>query len=55
MLDDVSKPLDCLVIPVGGGGLISGIATAAKALQPDIEVIGVEVEQFPALFLAPFP
>ena len=50
MLDDVSKPLDCLVIPVGGGGLISGIATAAKALQPDIEVIGVEVEQFPALF-----
>ena len=34
--------LDALVVPVGGGGLISGMAIAAKALQPGIEVIGVE-------------
>jgi threonine dehydratase len=34
--------LDALVVPVGGGGLISGMAIAAKALQPEIEVIGVE-------------
>jgi threonine dehydratase len=34
--------LDALVVPVGGGGLISGMAIAAKALQPKIEVIGVE-------------
>jgi threonine dehydratase len=34
--------LDALVVPIGGGGLISGMAIAAKALQPGIEVIGVE-------------
>ncbi len=34
--------LDVMVVAIGGGGLISGIATAAKALKPDIEIIGVE-------------
>ncbi|MFD5293386.1 threo-3-hydroxy-L-aspartate ammonia-lyase [Streptomyces rochei] len=37
-------PLDALVVPVGGGGLIAGSATAAKALHPGIRVIGVEPE-----------
>jgi threonine dehydratase len=37
-------PLDVLLVCVGGGGLISGCATAAKALQPDIRVVGVEPE-----------
>ncbi|MGI5276478.1 threo-3-hydroxy-L-aspartate ammonia-lyase [Streptomyces rochei] len=37
-------PLDALVVPVGGGGLIAGSATAAKALHPGIQVIGVEPE-----------
>lgn len=41
--------LEVLVVPVGGGGLISGIATAAKALKPDIEVVGVEVEAYAAM------
>ena len=41
--------LDCLVIAVGGGGLIAGIATAAKALKPGIEVIGVQAQRFPAM------
>ncbi len=36
------KGLDHLIVPVGGGGLIAGCATAAKALVPDIRVIGVE-------------
>jgi threonine dehydratase len=36
--------LDLLVVPVGGGGLIAGCATAAKALRPDIRVVGVEPE-----------
>jgi threonine dehydratase len=40
--------LDCLVIPIGGGGLISGCAIAAKALKPGIEVIGVEVASYAA-------
>jgi len=41
--------LDTLVIAVGGGGLIAGVATAAKALRPDIEIIGVQTERFPAM------
>ncbi len=41
--------IDRLVIAVGGGGLISGIATAARALRPDIEVVGVQAERFPAM------
>ncbi|WP_055550468.1 threo-3-hydroxy-L-aspartate ammonia-lyase [Streptomyces sp. NBRC 110028] len=37
--------LDALVVPVGGGGLIAGSATAAKALHPTVKVIGVEPEE----------
>ena len=44
--------LDCLVVAVGGGGLIAGVATAAKALQPGIEVIGVQTERFPSMLNA---
>ena len=44
--------LDTLVIAVGGGGLISGIAVAAKALKPGIEIIGVETMRFPSMFAA---
>ena len=51
MLTQVPE-LDCLVIAVGGGGLISGIATAAKAMKPGIEVIGVQTTKFPAMFNA---
>jgi threonine ammonia-lyase medium form len=43
LLDDVPE-LDVLVVPVGGGGLIAGCATAAKALRPDIRIVGVEPE-----------
>jgi len=41
--------LDTLVIAVGGGGLISGIATAVRALAPGIEIIGVQTSRFPAM------
>jgi threo-3-hydroxy-L-aspartate ammonia-lyase len=41
LLEDVPA-LDLLVVPVGGGGLIAGCATAAKALRPEIRVVGVE-------------
>jgi threonine dehydratase len=37
------------VVAVGGGGLISGIATAARALMPGIEIIGVQTCRFPAM------
>jgi threonine dehydratase len=41
--------LDVLVVPVGGGGLISGSVIAARAMNPGIEVIGVEVESYSAM------
>lgn len=41
--------LEMLVVPIGGGGLIAGMATAAKAIKPDIKVIGVQAERFPAM------
>ena len=50
MLEDAPKPFDEMIVPVGGGGLISGIATAAKALHPDIKITGVEVQAYPALY-----
>ena len=40
--------IDTLVIAIGGGGLIAGIATAAKALKPAIRIVGVQTERFPA-------
>jgi len=48
-----SQPqLDVLVIPIGGGGLISGNAIAAKALNPKIKIIGVEAERYPSMVSA---
>ncbi len=41
--------LDALVIAVGGGGLIAGIATAAKALKPGIDIVGVQTSRFPGM------
>jgi threonine dehydratase len=44
--------IDTLVIAIGGGGLISGIGTAARALRPDIRIVGVQTERFPAAWNA---
>jgi threonine dehydratase len=44
--------IDCLVVPIGGGGLIAGIATAAKALKPAIEILGVEAKLYPSMYNA---
>lgn len=44
--------LDMVVVPVGGGGLISGIAIAVKALAPAVDVIGVETELYPSVYSA---
>ena len=51
MLQEVPD-LDTLVIAVGGGGLIAGMATVAKALHPEMEVVGVQTSRFPAMFNA---
>ncbi|MFN9807989.1 MAG: threonine ammonia-lyase [Betaproteobacteria bacterium] len=42
--------IDCLCVAIGGGGLISGIATAARGLRPGIEIIGVQAEHFPSMY-----
>jgi threonine dehydratase len=48
-LEDVPD-LDALVVPIGGGGLISGIAVAAKALKPGIEIYGVQARMYPSMY-----
>lgn len=48
MFEDVPD-FDTLVVPIGGGGLISGIATVAKALNPEIRVVGVQAAMYPAM------
>jgi threonine dehydratase len=51
MLEDVPD-LDVLIVPIGGGGLIAGNATAARAMRPAIEIIGVECTLYPSMWNA---
>ena len=48
MLED-HPDLDCILVPIGGGGLIAGIASAVKAVKPGIEMLGVEAELYPSM------
>jgi threonine dehydratase len=48
MLED-APDLDTIVVPIGGGGLMSGVSIAARAVKPDIELIGVEAELYPSM------
>ena len=48
MLEDAPE-LECLVVPIGGGGLIAGVAVAAKGLKPEIEIVGVEAALYPSM------
>ena len=41
--------LEVLVVPVGGGGLLAGMAVAAKALRPDVHLVGVQAERYPSV------
>ena len=47
---DAWPEIDCLVVPIGGGGLMSGMATVARAIDPAIELIGVQARLFPSMF-----
>jgi threonine dehydratase len=49
MLED-APDLDALLVPIGGGGLIAGMGIAAKALRPEIEVIGAQAELYPSMY-----
>lgn len=51
MLADVPE-IDTLVVPIGGGGLIAGMAVAARAADPSIEIFGVEAKNFPSAWEA---
>src|SRR6476661_5117285 len=46
---EAAPDLDAITIPIGGGGLMSGVSIAARALKPDIELIGVEAELYPSM------
>jgi threonine dehydratase len=48
MLEE-APDLDVITVPIGGGGLMSGVSIAARALKPDIELIGVEAELYPSM------
>ena len=47
---EVQPDLDCLVVPIGGGGLMSGMATVARTLNPSIDLVGVQAELFPSMY-----
>ncbi len=49
MLED-APDIDTLVIPIGGGGLFSGMGTAARALKSDMRLIGVQAELYPSMY-----
>ena len=49
MLEDAPE-IDCIVTPIGGGGLISGMSTVARALRPEMQVIGVQAALFPSMY-----
>jgi threonine dehydratase len=51
ILDDLPD-VDCILVPVGGGGLIGGIAAAAKAIRPEVRVVGVQSSACPSASLA---
>ncbi len=51
MLED-QPGLDVIVVPIGGGGLISGIATAVNSMKPELTLYGVEAKLFPSMYQA---
>ena len=49
MLGD-APTIDTLIVPIGGGGLMSGVGTAARALWPHVELVGVQAELYPSMY-----
>jgi threonine dehydratase len=47
---EAAPEIDTLVVPIGGGGLISGMATAARGIRPDIRIIGVQAALYPSMY-----
>lgn len=51
MLEAIPE-IDTLVVPIGGGGLLSGMGTAARGMKPDIALIGVQAQLYPSMYAA---
>lgn len=49
MLEDAPE-IDCMVTPIGGGGLMSGMSTVARALRPEMDIVGVQAALFPSMY-----
>lgn len=49
MLEAIPE-IDTLVVPIGGGGLLSGMGTAARGINPAIELVGVQAELYPSMY-----
>ncbi|MGC1468261.1 MAG: threonine ammonia-lyase [Sphingorhabdus sp.] len=49
MLEEIPT-IDTLVVPIGGGGLLSGMGTAARGINPHIELVGVQAELYPSMY-----
>src|SRR3546814_14884106 len=49
MLEDVPE-LDTLIVPIGGGGLLTGMGTAARGVKNDMRLIGVPAELYPSMY-----
>ena len=49
MFED-APDLDCIVTPIGGGGLMSGMSTVARALRPEMKIVGVQAALFPSMY-----
>lgn len=49
MLEAIPE-INCFVVPIGGGGLLSGVGTAARAINPNVELIGVQARLYPSMY-----
>jgi threonine dehydratase len=49
-IDADAGHLDCVIVPIGGGGMMAGMAVSLKALRPDIRMVGVQVDSFPSMY-----
>ncbi len=49
---EAQPELGALIVPAGGGGLVAGVAVAAKAIKPKVRIIGVQSQAFPGMYMA---
>ena len=50
IFEQMNNKVDTILCPIGGGGIIAGIATAAKALNPNVKIVGVQTANIPSMY-----